>query len=99
MPEELDIAIAMARFEEMTHCEGCRPGNTWAGLRTFLPDLTPSIGFDDKADGFFWLVGQGGFGMQTAPAISQLAADMINEKPHAAFSAVAPGRKYRKIED
>jgi D-arginine dehydrogenase len=46
----------------------------WAGLRVFTSDRTPAVGFDDEARGFFWLVGQGGYGIQTAPALARIAA-------------------------
>ena len=46
----------------------------WAGLRTFTPDRNPAVGFDAKVDGFFWFVGQGGYGIQTAPVMGRLAA-------------------------
>jgi D-arginine dehydrogenase len=46
----------------------------WAGLRTFAPDHRPVIGHDDRADGFFWFAGQGGYGMQTSPAAARLGA-------------------------
>jgi D-arginine dehydrogenase len=48
----------------------------WAGLRTFAPDRTPIVGFSSKAQDFFWLAGQGGYGIQTAPALSRIAASL-----------------------
>jgi D-arginine dehydrogenase len=54
---------------------------TWAGLRTFAPDGSPVAGEDPEAPGFFWLVGQGGYGIQTAPALSLAAAALINDRP------------------
>lgn len=73
-PEELDVAIAAARIEEAVCFPITRIERKWAGLRTFAPDRTPVVGFDDEVEDFFWLVGQGGYGIQTAPAMSQLAA-------------------------
>jgi D-arginine dehydrogenase len=73
-PEELDVAIAIDRFEAATTMRVTRPSHRWAGLRTFSPDRTPVIGFDPVAPGFFWLAGQGGYGIQTAPAAAKLAA-------------------------
>ncbi len=49
----------------------------WAGLRSFAADKTPVVGMDDEAEGFFWLAGQGGYGIQTAPAMARAAAALI----------------------
>ena len=73
-PEELDIAIAADRVQEVLDIPIRRVSHSWAGLRTFAADRTPIIGFDAAAPGFFWLVGQGGYGIQTAPSASRLAA-------------------------
>ena len=54
-----------------------RVERSWAGLRTFAPDRVPVYGFDPSADGFFWCAGQGGFGIQTAPAAAKLAAAVL----------------------
>jgi D-arginine dehydrogenase len=50
----------------------------WAGLRTFAPDRSPVVGFDPAVDSFFWLAGQGGYGIQTAPALSRYAAALVH---------------------
>ncbi len=76
-PEELDIAIAIDRLEQATTLEVKRVRKKWAGLRSFSPKRTPVIGFDPEREGFFWLAGQGGYGIQTAPAISALVAGVI----------------------
>lgn len=76
-PEELDVATAAWRIEEATSLTVGRIRHRWAGLRTFPPDGIPVAGFDADAEGFFWLVGQGGYGIQTAPALAQLAAALI----------------------
>ena len=73
-PEELDVALAVDRFEQATGQPVRRVTHRWAGLRTFAPDRTPVVGFDPKVEGFFWLVGQGGFGIQTAAALGRVAA-------------------------
>ncbi|MGY2373997.1 NAD(P)/FAD-dependent oxidoreductase [Pseudomonas sp. SDO524_S393] len=73
-PEELDVAIAVDRFEQATGAQVRRVSNSWAGLRVFSPDRTPVAGFDPVAKGFFWLVGQGGYGIQTAAALGRLTA-------------------------
>ena len=54
-----------------------RVSKTWAGLRSFVADKTPVVGFDQDHPGFFWLAGQGGYGIQTSPALSRVAAAMI----------------------
>lgn len=72
-PEELDVATAVHRFEQATALAVRRVTHKWAGLRVFAKDRTPVVGFDPAAEGFFWLVGQGGYGIQTAPALGELA--------------------------
>ncbi|WFL77282.1 FAD-dependent oxidoreductase [Altererythrobacter arenosus] len=69
-PEEEDVALAAWRVEEATTLEIRRIASKWAGLRSFAPDRLPVAGFDPSAPGFFWLAGQGGFGLQTSPAMS-----------------------------
>ena len=66
-PEELDIAIAVDRLMQATTIEVRQVERKWAGLRCFVADKTPVCGFDPLADRFFWLAGQGGYGVQTAP--------------------------------
>jgi D-arginine dehydrogenase len=77
-PEELDVAIAIDRFEQATGVEVRQVRRSWAGLRVFAPDRTPVVGFDPVAEGFFWLAGQGGYGIQTAPALGRLAAALAS---------------------
>ncbi len=74
MPDELDLAIAVDRIERATTLDVRHMHSRWAGLRSFVADRTPVAGFDVDAPGFFWLVGQGGYGIQTAPALSRFAA-------------------------
>jgi len=69
-PEEEDVALAAWRVEEATTLEIRRLAGKWAGLRSFAPDRQPVAGFDTAAPGFFWLAGQGGFGLQTSPAMA-----------------------------
>jgi D-arginine dehydrogenase len=73
-PEELDIAICVERVQAAAEIPVRRIVRAWAGLRTFAPDHVPVIGFDPKADDFFWFAGQGGYGMQTAPAAAELGS-------------------------
>ncbi|GAB4404118.1 MAG: FAD-dependent catabolic D-arginine dehydrogenase DauA [Rhodoferax sp.] len=76
-PEELDVALAVARLQELTHLSVRRVRRQWAGLRSFVADKTPVLGYDAQVPGFFWLVGQGGYGIQTAPAMGELAAALV----------------------
>lgn len=76
-PEELDIALGIARIEHMTTLTIRRPRHTWAGLRSFVPDGDLVAGFDRNAPGFFWCAAQGGYGIQTAPAMGELCAAWI----------------------
>ncbi|HEY6598705.1 MAG TPA: FAD-binding oxidoreductase, partial [Pseudomonadales bacterium] len=78
-PDELDVAIAVERFEAATTLVVERIEHRWAGLRSFVADSIPAVGFDPDAPGFFWLVGQGGFGIQTAPAMGRLSAALIRD--------------------
>ena len=76
-PEELDIAIAIDRFERVVDWPVERVERSWAGLRSFAPDRLPVYGFDVREPAFFWCAGQGGFGIQTAPAAGALCAGLI----------------------
>jgi D-arginine dehydrogenase len=77
VPEELDIALAIDRFENIGAWKIKKIERKWAGLRSFAPDRLPVIGPDRSNPKFFWAAGQGGFGIQTAPAISILAAALV----------------------
>ncbi|MFD1613412.1 NAD(P)/FAD-dependent oxidoreductase [Sphingomonas tabacisoli] len=72
-PDELNMAIAAHRVTEFTTLEVKRITHKWAGLRTFAADRVPVAGFAPDAEGFFWLAGQGGYGLQTAPAMAEIA--------------------------
>jgi D-arginine dehydrogenase len=89
-PDELDIAIAIDRVEQATTLTIRRLRKRWAGLRSFAPDRAPVIGFDREAQGFFWLAGQGGYGIQTAPAASRLAASLLRGETLAPDLASVP---------
>lgn len=88
-PEELDIATGIDRIEAMTTLQIRRPTHTWAGLRSFVPDGDLVAGFDPDAPGFFWLAAQGGYGIQTAPAMGELCAAAIRGEAMPASSAAA----------
>lgn len=79
--EELDIAIGIDRITSATTLQIRRPSHTWAGLRSFVPDGDFVIGWDPQAEGFFWLAAQGGYGIQTSPGASLLAADLLLRRP------------------
>jgi D-arginine dehydrogenase len=79
-PEEIDVARIAHEIERATTMNVTRIRRRWAGLRTFTPNRTPRFEFDPRVPGFFWLVGQGGYGMQTAPAISERAARLIRDR-------------------
>ncbi len=74
VPEELDIATGIAAIEADTTLTIRRPARTWAGLRSFAPDGELVIGWDAQRPAFFWLAGQGGYGIQSAAGAAQLAA-------------------------
>jgi D-arginine dehydrogenase len=80
-PEELDVAIAVDRLENATTLTVRQVKRKWAGLRSFVADKTPVAGFAPDAPGFFWLAGQGGYGIQTAPALGELAAALVRGLP------------------
>ena len=77
-PDELDIAIALDRLTRATTIEVARVERKWAGLRSFVADKTTVCGFEPLADGFFWLAGQGGYGIQTAEGMARCALSLID---------------------
>lgn len=92
-PEEIDVAIAIDRFEQVVDWRVAAVERRWAGLRTFAPDRLPVTGFDGGADDFFWFAGQGGFGIQTAPAAAMLAASLLRHAaPPEAVAAIDSAR-------
>jgi len=76
-PDELDVAIAIDRFEGVVDWHVAAVERRWAGLRTFAADRLPVYGFDAAVPGFFWYAGQGGFGIQTAPTGALVAAALL----------------------
>ena len=75
--EELDVALAIDRLEHVVDWKVERVERQWAGLRSFAPDRVPVYGYAPSGTGFFWFAGQGGFGIQTAPAAAKLAAALL----------------------
>ena len=76
-PEELAVAEAIDRFEQVVDWKVLALERKWAGLRSFAPDRLPVYGFDPQVEGFAWFAGQGGFGIQTSPAAARLAAQLL----------------------
>ena len=94
--DDMVLAEGLARYEEMVTEPVTRLLASWAGLRTFSPDRVLVIGPDRREPSFFWLAGQGGYGFQSAPAASQLAADLIGGRAPSVsadlVAALAPAR-------
>jgi D-arginine dehydrogenase len=95
-PEEIDVAIGIDRMQQALDIPVRRVEHSWAGLRTFTPDGSLAFGWDPRVEGFFWCVGQGGYGIQTAPAAGRFVADLVlgcDPGPAAPLTAViGPGR-------
>jgi D-arginine dehydrogenase len=99
-PEEMDIALAVDRIETATTLQIRRIKNKWAGLRSFVADKSLVAGYDSRVEGFFWLAGQGGYGIQTAAAAGRLATSLALGKELPAdiaslgvtAAALSPGR-------
>ena len=91
-----DIARGVEELEAATTLQVRGVRRTWAGLRTFAADRVPAAGFDPDHPGFFWLAGQGGYGIKTAPALGRLAAALILGQPppvpDGAVDALDPAR-------
>lgn len=89
-PEEIDVATGIDRMQRALAIEVRRVEHSWAGLRTFTPDGSLAFGWDHGQNGFFWCVGQGGYGIQTSPAAGRLGADLIlGHSPGDAAPAIA----------
>lgn len=84
--DDMVLAEGLHRFAEATEYKVSHVEGSWAGLRVFAPDKTPVCGFAPTVEGFFWLAGQGGYGIQTAPALSLLAAQMVQGKELPTFA-------------
>ena len=94
--DDMVLAEGLHRYEQAVITPVTRVEASWAGLRSFAPDRTPVCGFDPACEGFFWLAGQGGYGVQTAPALARLTSQLcLGEAPDLApptVEAVAPAR-------
>ncbi len=93
-PEELAVAIAIDRLEQVVDWRIEQVEHKWAGLRSFAPDRLPVYGFDSRSAGFFWFAGQGGFGIQTAPAAARLGAQIILGLPQDTMTGTLDRAKY-----
>lgn len=93
-PEELDVAIAIDRFQNVTDWRIEAVERRWAGLRSFAPDRMPVYGFDPADKGFFWFAGQGGFGIQTAPAAARLGSQLLTGQGPDAMTAAIDASVY-----
>jgi len=89
-PDELDVAIAIDRMQAAMDIEVRRVEHSWAGLRTFTPDRSLAFGWDPGVEGFFWCVGQGGYGIQTSPAAGRLVADLIAGRDAGPAASIIP---------
>jgi D-arginine dehydrogenase len=96
-PDELDVAIAVDRMQQAMDIEVRRVEHSWAGLRTFTPDRSLAFGWDRAAEGFFWCVGQGGYGIQTSPAAGTLVADLVSGRDPGAAAAILPAIDPRRF--
>jgi D-arginine dehydrogenase len=95
-PDEYEVALAAYRMEERTRVDVRHVHSKWAGLRTFTADRHPAVGFASDSEGFFWLAGQGGFGLQTSPALASVTASLVAGDPwpiaDVSVEELSPGR-------
>ena len=91
-PEEIDVALALDRIGAAVGVEIRHASHPWAGLRTFAPDRTPVVGAEPGVPGFVWLAGQGGYGIQTAPAMARAAAAAVEGRGDPFLAALSPRR-------
>lgn len=100
LPDDMDIAIAVDRIEQATTLSITHVRQKWAGLRSFVADRSPVIGYDPAIADFFWIAALGGYGIQTAPAVGRLAAALVQRHPAPAdllalgldVASIAPAR-------
>jgi D-arginine dehydrogenase len=79
--DDLTLAEGIDRFQQAIDIPVERVEHSWGGLRSFVPDGNPVCGYEPGIEGFFWLIGQGGYGIQTSPALSRLAAALVLHEP------------------
>lgn len=96
-PEEIDVALAIDRFEQVTDWKVLAVERKWAGLRSFSPDRLPVYGYDPEVENFFWFAGQGGYGIQTAPAAARLGSQLLLELPRDAMTCKIRAESYSPL--
>ena len=95
--DEMDVAIAIDRMQQAMNIDVRRVEHSWAGLRTFTPDRSLAFGFDGAVPGFFWNVGQGGYGIQTSPAAGRLVADLVSGRDPGEAASIVPAIDPRRF--
>jgi D-arginine dehydrogenase len=80
-PDQLDVARGLDLVNSATIMNARHVRTSWAGLRSFVDDRTPVVGFDDSVEGFFWMAAQGGYGIQISPSLARFAASAIRREP------------------
>ena len=93
-PEEYDVAQAIDRLESVVDWQVRAVERKWAGLRSFAPDRLPVYGFDPQVEGLFWFAGQGGYGIQTAPAAARLGAQLVTGRDPDAMTQTLDVKSY-----
>ena len=76
-PDDFDVALAVDRIQRAAHIPVTHINRKWAGLRSFVADGCPVVGYDPRVEGFFWLAGQGGYGIETSPSMGRLTASLV----------------------
>lgn len=93
-PEEIAVAEAIARLEEVVDWRIEAVEHKWAGLRSFAGDRKPVYGYDPQVEGFAWFAGQGGFGIQTSPAAARLARQLLLSEDRDAMTSSLDAKLY-----
>jgi D-arginine dehydrogenase len=79
-PEDFDVAVAVDRIQRAARIPVAHISRKWAGLRSFVADGCPVVGYDPRVEGFFWLAGQGGYGIETSPSMGRLTASLATRR-------------------
>jgi D-arginine dehydrogenase len=79
-PDDTDVAIAVERIQKAADLPVRHVNRKWAGLRSFVQDGLPVVGYDPEVQNFFWLAGQGGYGIETSAAMGRLCASLANRR-------------------
>lgn len=97
-PDDMDIAVLADWIQQETTIEITRVEHSWAGLRSFVADAVPVVGFDPDVPNFFWLAGQGGYGIMMAPVLAQLTAELCTATPAAHAEAFGQSLSPQRLE-